>query len=151
MDLQQGDCLLYKPRGLFGWVIATKTWHQVAHCEVYSGQMRSWASRDGLGVNWYPTRTTDLAAILRPTKKYNYQAADWWANDKCGTPYGWLELLNFIGIAHQNGGMFCSQFVTEYYRRAGWLTLFPYEASNKVAPFEFLDLVGEGFTEVSLA
>jgi len=67
VDLRRGDCLLYRPKGFFGWVIATKTWHPVAHVEVYAGNDHSWASRDGLGVNLYPIRMTELAYVLRPT------------------------------------------------------------------------------------
>lgn len=150
MDLQVGDCLLYAPVGFYGWVIATKTWHKVAHCEVYSAVDRSWASRDGQGVDWYPTRTSQLTAVLRPTAKLDLDKANRWAVSKMGTPYGWLELLNFVGVPVHRGGMFCSQFLVEYYRAGGW-EIFPYEESNQVAPFEFLDLVGEGFTEVSIA
>ena len=146
--LLPGDCLLYKPSSLFGQIIRIKTWHNVAHCEVYAGNAASWASRDGLGVASYPLRTDQLVYVLRPTVPLNLTAATAWATSVSGTKYGWLELLNFVGLPINAGGMFCSQFLTEYYRHAGW-TMFIEDPPSRVAPFEFLNLVGAGFTDVS--
>jgi hypothetical protein len=61
-----------------------------------------------------------------------------------GTPYGWLDLLNFIGLNVDTEGIVCSAFATEFYRACGW-NLFPTDQSNDVAPFEFLNLIGNGF------
>ncbi len=149
MQLQPGDCLLYKPTGFFGAIIAVKTWHAVAHCEVYDGAGTSWASRDGIGVNLYCTRYHELAYVLRPTINiWDYQSANSYARSNIGTPYGWLELLNFVGITHRGAGLFCSEFLTYYYRAAGW-NMFPEDDPAQVAPFEFLNLVGAGFTVVA--
>ena len=145
--LYPGDCLLYSPVGFFGWVIATKTWHKVAHCEIYNGplpDMRSWASRDGIGVNLYPFRDTQLAYVLRP-RSIALDKARAWAKPLIGTKYGWLELMNFVGVKRSDGGMFCSQFLTLFYR-AGGMNLFPEDDAARIAPFQFLDLVGEAFT-----
>jgi len=147
VDLRRGDCLLYRPKGFFGWVIATKTWHPVAHVEVYAGNDHSWASRDGLGVNLYPIRMTELAYVLRPTAPVDLARANRWAQTKIGTRYGWIELLNFVGVSLSLGGMFCSQFEVEYYRQGGW-SMFPEDDAARVAPFENLNLVGAGFADV---
>lgn len=146
--LQPGDCLLYKPASLFGWVIWLKTWHDISHVEVYAGNGMSYASRDGIGVGKYPLRTSQLAWILRPSKPLaNLQRGFEYADDMKGTPYGWLELLAFVGIPVHFGGIVCSAFATELYRHAGW-SLFPTDAAEDVAPFEFLNLADNGFTIV---
>ena len=154
MDLKPGDCLLYGPVGFFGWVIATKTWHRIAHVEVYAGDGQSWASRDGVGFNKYPTRYAQLVQVLRPTVPLDLEKANAWAETKRGTKYGWVELLHFIGLTSllgcplSDGGMFCSQAEVEYYRHAGW-NLFPEDDPADVAPFENIELVGAGFVEVA--
>lgn len=145
--LKPGDCLLYKPKGIFGRLIAIKTWHKISHVEVYDGEGYSWASRDGQGVNLYSWRDSELAYVLHPTMGLNLDAARTWASSMVGTPYGWADLLNFIAINVNKKGIVCSPFVTEFYRHAGW-NIFPTDESNDVAPFEFLSLVGNGFTVI---
>ena len=81
--LKEGDCLLYKPSGIFGWIISIKTWHAIGHCEGFLGTDligRRWsvASRDGLGVNTYELRTKDLALVLRPIQPFDQTAALAW-------------------------------------------------------------------------
>ena len=146
-QLQPGDCLLYAPRGFFGWVIATKTWHKVAHVEVYDRLGFSYASRDGVGVGRYPVRMEDLAYVLRPQVSLNLDLGRAYAERVKGTKYGWLELANFVGLPVRNFGIFCSQFETAFYRACGW-HIFPEVEPDQVAPFEFLDLVGQGFSLV---
>lgn len=145
-----GDVLLYRPASVFGWVIAVKTWHRCTHVEVYAGDAQSWASRDGLGFAKYPIRLSQLGWVLRPTRPLDLAAANRWAALKVGTPYGWLELLNFVGIPLDGHGMFCSDAIVEYLRRGGW-AIFPEDRTTQVAPFEFLDLVGAGFEDVTAA
>jgi cell wall-associated NlpC family hydrolase len=149
MRLKPHDCLLYAPKGIFGQIIRLKTWHAVAHCEIYAGMGHSFASRDGLGVGIYPLRTEQLIYILRPHlprshRRLNWHRAQQYYAQSLGTPYGWLELLNFLGITERGKGLFCSEFVTYYYRAAGW-NIFPEDDPAQVAPFEFLNLVGAGF------
>ncbi len=98
-------------------------------------------------MNDYPWRNTELAHILRPTLPLGLAAANYWAEQRIGTPYGWLELLNFLNVTVRGHGMFCSEFVTHYYRQAGW-PLFPHDDPAQIAPFQFLDLLGAGFAEV---
>lgn len=142
--LKPGDCLLYKPSGFFGAVISIKTWHKVAHVEVYVGAGRSAASRDGKGVGVYETRTDGLAYVLRPIRSLDLNRGLRYALRSIGTPYGWFDLLNFIGLNVDTKGIVCSAFATEFYRACGWY-LFPTDQANDVAPFEFLNLIGQGF------
>lgn len=137
-NLHPGDILLYGPTGLFGWLISVKTWHPIAHVELYLGNGRSVASRDGIGVNVYDFREPQLAYILRPTTSINLNAAlVWFFQEAQYKPYGWWDLLNFIGISCNTRGMFCSEFVT-LFLRAGGVPIFNEEEARKVAPFEFL-------------
>lgn len=143
--LQPGDCLLYKPKGIFGRIIQLKTWHSISHCEVYDGEGCSWASRDGKGVARYPWRDTELIYVLRPAKPLNMPFAREWARGMTGTPYGWFDLLAFVGVHKDFNGIICSAFLTKFYRMAGW-NIFPTDDAKAVAPFEFLTLVDNGFT-----
>ena len=45
--LLPGDVMLYRPSGVFGWLIRVKTWHPISHVEVHCGGGQSFASRDG--------------------------------------------------------------------------------------------------------
>lgn len=143
--LLPGDCLLYRSKGIFGKIISLKTWHDIAHVEIYAGNGKSWASRDGIGVNLFPVRESELLFVLRPNEQIDFNNANEWAKSKIGTPYGWLELLEFINVTHKGKGLFCSEFATLFYRKAG-VNLFPTDNPAQVAPFEFLLYIGFVFT-----
>src|SRR5690242_9240288 len=102
-QLLPGDVLLYKPTSIYGLIIWAKTWHRISHVEVYDGDGYSWASRDGIGFNRYPLRIGQLAKVLRPTKEvlkqWDLDASRRWATEMIGTPYGWLDLTAFVGVA----------------------------------------------------
>lgn len=138
MDLSKllpGDVLLYGPVGLFGWLIRLKTWHKVAHCEVYWGEGKSVASRDGQGVAIYPFRAEQLVQVLRPAA-FDLAGATKYVEATLGTPYGWGDLLNFAGIDIDSEGIICSAFVTSVLRAAG-VNVFNDENPNDIAPFQF--------------
>lgn len=137
-DLRPGDVMLYKPSGLYGWIIKVKTWHSISHVEVYHGGGISAASRDGKGVNFYPVRLDGLAYVLRPTIPFDKAKADAFVSSMLGTPYGWLDLLDFVGISVDKKGIVCSPFATLDLRAAG-IPVFNDEPANLIAPFEFLD------------
>ena len=145
IDLRIGDILLYRPKGIFGRLIQRKTWHRISHVEIYAGFGQSYASRDGLGVNIYPVRLTELAYVLRPTMALDVEAGRKYVESMKGTPYGWLDLLDFAGFNVDRKGIICSAFATEYLRAAGW-HVFPTDEARYVSPFQFLDLVGNGCT-----
>lgn len=141
--LKPGDTLLYRPSGKFGWIIAVKTWHAISHVEVYDGSLQSLASRDGLGVDRYPLRLNDLAYVLRPRVPLNLSKGRAYFDSLKGTPYGWWDLADFVNLPVDGKGIVCSPFVAGFYRAAGW-NVFPTDPVNKIAPFQFLDLIGEG-------
>lgn len=137
-DLQPGDCLLYGPKGFFGWAIRIHTGHSIAHVEVFVGYdpAESVASRDGKGVGLYPLRIDGLKAVYRPREPFNLGAALRWFKQLPPIPYGWADLLNFIDINVDAKGIVCSPFAAEFYR-AGGLDPFNGEPSNKIMPFQF--------------
>jgi len=138
VNLLPGDVLLYKPKGLYGWLIRVKTWHPIAHVEIDMGDGMSAASRDGKGPGYYPNRFTDLAYVLRPRVPFDLAAAKRYVDSTIGLPYGWADLLNFIGVTIDARGIVCSPFATEVLR-AGGVPVFNSERSNLIAPFQFLD------------
>ena len=140
MDIQPGDCLLYRPTSLFGWLIAVKTWTKVSHCEIALGDDMAAASRDGLGVNLYPLRTADLAYVLRPNHPFDFaRAADWFQSVR-GQKYDWKGLLCFTLAAKQGAKdrMFCSEFATRFYRAGGFVPFGDVMDADKVPPSLFL-------------
>lgn len=135
-QLQSGDCLLYKPSSIYGWVIKAKTWHPVSHVEVYAGSGKSFASRDGIGVRLYPLRLKDLYKVLRPTQPLDLAAMAQLAKEMEGTPYGWKDLLAFVGVRHNFKGIVCSPYACRLYK-VGGLNLFGSEPCHFIAPFQF--------------
>lgn len=163
-QLKPGDVLLYSPKGIFGWIIRVKTWHKVAHCEVYVGHGESVASRDGIGVGRYPLRTAQLTAVCRMKPDairdaagtilpFNLFKALVWFERMKGTSYGWGDLLNFAGFNVDAWGIVCSPFCAKFLR-AGGLDPFNGEPAQKIAPFQFelsncfevFDVDGEALT-----
>jgi hypothetical protein len=140
--LKAGDIMLYRPKGLFGQLIRLKTWHSISHVEIYDGGLYSLASRDGLGVDRYPVRLEQLAYVLRAHVRLNLDAGRQYFDSMQGTPYGWLDLLNFFGFPVRAPGIVCSPFAAGFLRAAGW-NVFPLDPVELVAPFQFLDLVGK--------
>lgn len=137
-----GDIMLFKPTSLFGQLIRIKTWHNVSHVEIYRGAGQSDASRDGIGVGTYPVRTSGLVWVLRPKVPLDIVKGLTYTEELMGTPYGWVDLLNFAGIPLNRRGIVCSPFAAGWLRAAGW-DVFPEDPIECVAPFQFLDLVGD--------
>ena len=146
-QLRPGDCLLYKPSGFFGWLIALKTWNRISHVEIYQGNDKSVASRAGVGVGMYRTRYAGLARVLRPYREpLNLTAATHFFAQVNGQKYDWKGILCFTLAVAQGAKdkMFCSEFATRWYRRAG-IPLFGNYDADHIAPAQFLmtDLLQE--------
>ena len=142
--LRPGDCLLYAPNSVYGWLIAIKTYTKVSHCEVYVGNGRSAASRDGVGVGIYPLRTANLAYVLRYSES---DLLDWvafwkWFRTVNGQKYDWLGLLRFVwwrGIGTgKNARMFCSEFQARAYRELNARVFSPLADADAIVPADFL-------------
>lgn len=136
MILLPGDVLLYKAKGLYGRIIAIKTWHPIGHVEVYIGNGFSVASRDGKGTGTYPLRLSELDTVCRPLVPFDVLRAMTWFQAQPHRDYGWADLLQFIGMNVDTDGIVCSPFATEF-SRAGGLDPFNNEPAVRIAPFQF--------------
>lgn len=137
--LRPGDCLLYgrtpfktSPVGwLFGLIINIKTWSRFCHVEIYGGNGKAFASRDGKGVGLYDFREAQLLKVRRPDQdKYDHELAlDWFAHVN-GQKYDFVGLLGF-GLNRTKLALqailrikpaamqFCSEFYTRWCIKAG--------------------------------
>ena len=144
IELLPGDCLLYKrtplSQGFLGWffglVINIKTWSRFSHVEVYAGNSRSCASRDGVGVGLYCLRLNELAEVRRPPAQYSHNLALNWFEKVEGQKYDWLGLLCFTLAVKQGAKdrMFCSEFATRLYRAGGLEPFNPDDDADLMAP-----------------
>lgn len=140
-ELSPGDCLMYAPQGIWSVLIAVKTWNWVSHCEAYVGDGYSVASRDGIGIGRYPLRTKGLVKVLTPNGPFELAAAAKWFETVRGQKYDWIGLLRFLVWCRigtdRNDKMFCSEFLTRWYR-AGGMDPFNKNDADSVAPATFL-------------
>lgn len=138
--------MLYRPVGLFGYLIAIKTWHSISHCEMYIGNGRSVASRDGIGVGDYPVRYSQLAYIMRPNVPFDLDAAlAKFRSVYQGQGYDWKGLLRFASRAEVHperfrNKQFCSELLTRLCRD-GHMKPDPFNGddADAIAPFEFAE------------
>jgi hypothetical protein len=112
----------------------------------------STASRDGKGVDIYPVRVdASLAYVMRPRvapQLAQVQDAVRCALSMRGTPYGWLDLLDFFGFGINGKGIVCSPYATIVGRAAGY-PFFNGTQARLVAPFQFRtsELLEQTFTD----
>lgn len=144
---QPGDILLYSKSDIFGRLTAFRTFSPAVHVEMYEENGMSLASRNGEGVNSYPFRPEQLAAILRPKQAIDMAAVTKWFEEPFsrftntgvrGRPYGWLDLLRFYGIKLFTFGWICSQFAAKACQ-AGGLDVFASDYyQGTIDPGDFL-------------
>lgn len=138
-DLLPGDCLCYRPSSLFGWIIAVKTWNRISHVEGYFGRGWSIGAREK-GVDFYDFRRDHLARVLRPKKEFDMPVAQQWFQKVKGQKYDFLGLLCFTLAVKQGAQdrMFCSEFMTRWYRAGNFHAIAPWIDADHVAPAQFL-------------
>lgn len=141
-ELRPGDCLLYYTRrDLVDFIIALKTWTFVAHVEIYEGEGKSVASRNGIGVNRYPLREQGLICVRRPIGILDIQSArHWFATSAIGQKYDWLGLLVYY-MARKHGSprrMYCSEFAVRWYRHAHFNAVDSQWDADRTPPMLFL-------------
>jgi hypothetical protein len=149
-DLQPGDCLVYTGRSLFDWIIRVKTWSKACHVEVYIGNGKTVASRNGKGVAIYSIDLARIYRVLRPVLPFSYtQALAHFPTRHAGRPYGWISLLSFCLIDLHDNGEFCSEFATNFYRDGGFEPFNSDVKPETVAPADFLYINASVMTSVS--
>lgn len=139
--IKPGDTILYNtPWDFVDWAIRVKTWSVAAHCEGYVGNGLSVASRNGIGVGEYDFRKEGVVAVLRPVHPFNIDKAMEWFKTVDGQGYDFLGLMAFFLAARQSSPdkMFCSEFLTNWYRAGGFQVIQKNWDADKVAPGNFL-------------
>lgn len=137
-QLKPGDVLLYRPKGIYGWIIRFHTGHRIGHVETYVGNGMSVAARDHVGVGQFALRASELALVCRPKPGtlLNWLHANEWFESVKGTPYGWSDLLQFVDFNVDGKGIVCSPFTTLHCRALGY-DPFNGESALKVPPYLF--------------
>ena len=139
--LVPGDCLLYQGSSLFSWLIRVKTWSYISHVEVFIGNERALASRDGEGVSNYHLRLEGLVEVLRPTDAFDLDAGIAWYGTVKGRPYDWRQLFTFLKAGRRQleneEAFFCSEFANAFYRKCGLFAFSRTYPSTAVAPGMF--------------
>jgi hypothetical protein len=146
-DLKVGDILLYSSLDIFDIAIELKESDGKAHIEIYAGNSMSWASRNGIGVNTYPFRSSGLVAVRRPNGVFNKPAVDIWFEDGVrGMKYGWNDIFSSLEISvGDNGttdikqfpGVDCSHFAAALMEVAECPQFDTGYSKSKITPAEF--------------
>lgn len=128
-DLQDGDVLLYDtPADIIDRLIEIHEGGDVAHVEIYAGDGKSRASRNGIGVGEYPFRAEGIKYVLRIANVpafgapvINRAKVDVFFAANNGDAYDWFALMNFfdIVIPVNHKAYICSTFVADYLIAAG--------------------------------
>jgi hypothetical protein len=136
--VEPGDCLIYRPSTIFGWIIAVKTWNRFSHVEAYFGRTWSIGARQK-GVNYYPFDVEHLARVMRPKRRFDMPKAMLWFKGVVGQKYDYLGLLCFTLAVRQGdqNKMFCSEWMTRWYRSGGFEPFQPEVDADHVAPAQF--------------
>lgn len=113
-DLQFGDILLYSTKDIVDELIEWKTSGPVAHVEMYAGQGKSWASRNGIGVNEYSYRSQGLVCVKRPLlAPLESHARSWFTAPIKGSSYGLGDIAENMGLHVASKDFDCSHFVAK--------------------------------------
>ena len=151
VPLLPGDTLVYGVCDFAGCIICLKTWSPACHVEIYAGTHvnaetgeetpKSFASRNGIGVDIYDLRLDQLIAVRRPANPIDIEkGALWFYEHARGQKYDWLGLLCFT-LAVKRGSkdrMFCSEFWKRFYPRCGLDVMAPDWDADKTAPAQCL-------------
>jgi len=124
--LQPGDAILY---------------FRHTHIEIYRGEQKSFASREGIGVDAFPLQVDGIVAVLRPKQPLDFSSADhWFETHARGHRNNWLGLFHFEFVRRRGkkNKMSCSEFATLYYRSAGLVPFTPWWPADRVPPTFFL-------------
>jgi hypothetical protein len=123
-ELEPGDILLYGGNGLVDRLIQFRTWSDVSHIEIYVGEGRSVASRNGIGVGKYPLRIAGLRRVYRIKlfagfAQFDFNKSMAWFATVDGTGYGWFDLARFYLINIPTKKLICSEFADLFFRNGG--------------------------------
>jgi len=139
--LQPGDVLLYRRKGIFNWVIEHASNAPVSHCEVYAGNSKTFACRNGIGVDIYDFDPSGLALILRPKTNFDVAKATAYQQSVLKQKYDWTGLWRaFVqnSWGRNSSKQWCSENSTNVERAAGVEPFDSFIPADMVAPGDFL-------------
>src|SRR5574343_1925202 len=145
--LHAGDILCYRPKGLLGFAIATKTFHNWAHVEMVWVPGRTNAAARREGVNLYPMRWDELGRVLRPPEGFDFDRAVRYFGTVRWQRYDWPGLFAYVRWGRgKNDRQYRSELCTNL-MRAGWPSetvpdIFNGEDSRLIPPYYFPTLAG---------
>lgn len=139
--LKPGDVLLYARKGFFNWVIRHATNAPITHTEVYVGDHKTAASRNGVGVDFYDYDPSGLAVVLRPRRKFCLWKALEYQRGVLKQGYDWTGLWRAF-VQNQwgrnNTKQWCSENSTNV-QRSGCVEPFTTDVpADMVDPGDFL-------------
>ena len=143
-ELQPGDVLLYKGKGV--WMLWTrwKTWSKVGHVEVYVGNGRTITASPSKGVNYHPLRLSEeegLRYVLRSKATIDVGAGlAWFEANVRGQRYDLLGLVKafYLNRDGAEDKMWCSEIVGEFLRACRAYPFADDLHADSLAPAQFL-------------
>ena len=138
--LNHGDALIFSRKGVFDTIIRIKTWSPATHVEIYIGNGKTVAARNGIGCAVYPVDLNGLYCVLRPKlKSFDLvKAMAAFSANEDGRPYGWLALFSFCLLDLHDKGRFCSELATIFWRDGGFDAFNRWIKAEIVAPGDLL-------------
>lgn len=146
-NLRPGMLLLYEASSVFGYAIALFSGSRISHVEMYKGDGKSWASRDGLGVGVYPFRSENLALVLESPVPLNLAHIAQGFAAKAGHTYDYATILKFITFGwteSRTDAEVCSELITYLLRTGGLTALFGIKEPEDVKPADFVTALNLG-------
>jgi hypothetical protein len=130
--IRPGSILLYSSPSIVDWLIERTG--PCAHVELFLGNGRSFASRNGLGVNYYDLRKDGLIAI-RSHIGVNVDTWVKWADTVVGDGYDWRGLEGFLidRPTNEPHHEFCSAVIELGFRKSQYI-----ELHNKLWPWSLI-------------
>lgn len=139
-SLVAGQVLLYStPDSLVDWIIERQSM-VAAHVEIYEGNLKSLASRNGIGCGRYDLRMEGLIAVLTPLQ-VDMPAFSTWFETVNGEAYDFFGLSGFLFGENRQvpEHLFCSAFVSLGFLRSQKQPLFnKLWPSGLTSPSDFL-------------
>ena len=136
--LQPGDHLFYwNGHSLIDWAIAIKTYTRLGHVEIYNRNCETMASRNGIGVNYYPLRTEGLVSVRRPRVILDWEAGKYWFNNTARwQKYDFKGLLCYTLAVSQGSPrkMYCSEFGLRFDRQCSFQPVNPDVDADRCPP-----------------
>lgn len=139
--LQPGDVLLFARKGLFNWVIRVASNSPITHTELYLGNGKTSAARNGKGIDTYDLELDGIAVVLTPKIHIDMEGVLRGHKSRIGMGYDWKGLVRAF-VRNQwgrtNDKAWCSEATTLDLRDGGVEPFVKEIPADMVAPGDFL-------------